>query len=133
MESVENSPLQSSGQSGRLFQRRTCSTRCTKTAQNPQATQTTKNNGTERVAAQRKSPRNRDTMAGALRNPRDRRLSAPVAFRPEAQEVGLGVVDELFFHGIEFELALEDPGNRGGVAGDVRAAHDIGIRGRLSS
>src|SRR5437667_347133 len=46
----------------------------------------------------------------------------PPRHRP--QPVGLCVVDELLPGRVEAEAAAEQPGERGGVAGDVGAAHD---------
>ena len=46
-----------------------------------------------------------------------------------AHAVGFGVAGETFRAGVEGEFAAELPGDRGGVAGDVRVAHDVVIRG----
>ena len=53
--------------------------------------------------------------------------------RSDAQPIGFVVADELLLDRIELELPLEDPGEGGGVAGDVRMAHDLGVGRRLAA
>ena len=53
--------------------------------------------------------------------------------RARAQAVGLVVVDELLLGRVERELAVEEPGQRRRVAGDVRVPHDLRVGRRLAA
>jgi hypothetical protein len=43
----------------------------------------------------------------------------PFSSGPRLQKIGFGIVDEFFFDGIDGQLASQDPGDCGGMTGDV--------------
>ena len=51
--------------------------------------------------------------------------------RAGTKAVGFVVADELFLRRVELQLAIEQPGQRGSVAGDVRVPHDLRVGRRL--